>query len=510
MADNSEKNKRIAKNAVFLYVRMFVVLLISLYTTRVVLQSLGATDYGIYNVVCGFVSMFAVLSSTMSTGTNRYYNYEIGVNGNNAITRVFNSSFRIQIIISTIIVLLVETIGLWYLNNKMVIPIERIETARWIFQFSIISMVVVIFKTPFSAAVMACEKMDFFAVMGIFDALMKLVVALLIRYSSTDQLRLYGMLMMLTTVIDFLMYYGYCKFKIKEIKLEKENDNRLFKSMLKFSGWLMLDPLSYTLRGQGSNVVLNHFFGPIVNAAYGLSNQINGALDTMGSSLSTAFRPQMIQSYGAREYDRSKRLMYSMSKITCFLKIMLCLPLLLELKYISALWLGDEIPEYTLVFMKFAICINIVNTLNIPITQLMLATGNIKRYMIFTSIIISSIIPLSIVAFHLDSGPVAIYIIMLVLAIFNQCICVIILSINFQQVRLLEYLKEVFYPCIIQLLCVGIVMIAINYIYSSGLIRLLIGCLLSMIVSFLSAYYLTFNSFEKDMVNGFISKFIKR
>lgn len=268
--NHSENNKRIARNTLFLYIRMGVVMLIALYTTRVVLQVLGNEDYGVYNVVCGFVAMFGIFNTCFSTSINRFYNYEIGKNTDNGVRNVYNSAVLIQIVLAIVIVLIVEIIGSWYINYKMVLPVERLITAKWIFHFSMFSVFLTIMQAPYSAAVMAYEKMDYYALVSIIDAFVKLGFIIMLQFLSGDKLLIYGVLMCLVSLINFLMYFVYCRLNFSQIRLHHVKDKKMVKSMLSFAGWSSLDPAAYMARDQGINMVLNSFFGPVVNAAQGL------------------------------------------------------------------------------------------------------------------------------------------------------------------------------------------------------------------------------------------------
>ena len=373
---------------------MLFVMIITLYTTKVVLKVLGVVDYGIYNVVCGFVSLFAFLNTSLTTGTNRFYNYAIGKNDKQQETDVYNASLRIQIIILFCAIVISESIGLWYLYNKMVIPVDRLSTAFWIFQFSVISLCLLILQIPYSAAVIAHEKMNFYAVVSIIDAAMKLVFVVLLQYVQYDKLLFYGFLMLVTSATNFIFNWVYSMFKFENIRLDRRVNKEIFRGLFSFSLWSLLDPITVTCRGQGCNMVLNAFFGPVVNAAYGISNQISGAIDGFTNNLSIAFRPQIIQSYSSGEYSRTKALFYSMSRINYMLHLMLIIPVAFSISYILDLWLGSY-PSETRIFTICVMIMQTINCLHAPISTVMVATGKIKKIKIVSFIIICSVIPLS-------------------------------------------------------------------------------------------------------------------
>ncbi len=306
MSQTKDPNKRIAINSIYMSIRMVFVLCITLYTTRVVLDALGIVDYGIYNVVCGFASMFTFLNTSLSNGIQRFFNFEYGKKGIDGAQKVYNAGLLIQIILAIIIIISCETIGVWYLYNKMVIPPDRIIAAMWVFQFSILSFVFVILKAPYSASVMAHEKMGFYSVLSIIEVVFKLAIVLLIPYLPGDSLIIYGVLFALISFIDFFSFYLYSKINFEEIKINKSFDKCIIKSMLGFSGWNIFGSFSNMMKEQGINLVLNFFCGPIVNAARGVANQVNGGIQGFVTNILIPVRPQIIQSYASGKDGEEK------------------------------------------------------------------------------------------------------------------------------------------------------------------------------------------------------------
>ena len=510
MSNHTADNKRIARNTLFLYLRMSVVLIISLYTTRVMLRVLGVEDYGIYNVVGGFVSMFGVLNTTLTSGINRFYNYELGQVDGGSITKVYNTAVRIQLLTAALVLIVIESIGIWYVNNVMVIPPERIGVANWLFQFSVISMLFIILQAPYSAAVLAYEKMDFFALVSIVDAFLKLGICFLVQYSGEDKLLTYGTLMLVISVINYGMYFGFARVNFKKLRLNMHFDKQLFKSTLSFSGWSLLNPIAYTVRGQGCNMVLNFFYGPVLNAAHGVSNQIANAVQQMSGNFSVSFRPQIIQSYSNGEYARTKRLMYSMSKISFLLHALFTIPVIFEINNLLTLWLGkDSIPDYAAPFTCWILVVKWINSLNPPITNVMSATGEIKRINVCTACIVLSIVPITIVMLKAGLAPTSMYVAMLVLTFVNQYACVRILCNTFKEMTMKEYVKEIVLPCI-ALSLVALILPSLTCILlhpSWG--RLLLTCCLSVLSVVVSTtFYL--NKEEKQLAKYMLTSFLKR
>ena len=505
----SSNNSRIAKNTLFLYLRMILVLVVSLYTTRVVLNALGVVDYGINNVVAGFVSMFAFLNTSMSNGIQRFYNFKLGKEGEEAFTKVYNMALLIQGILAIVVVILLETVGLWYLEAKMVIPIDRMPTARWIYQFSVLSLVLVIMQIPYSAAIMAHERMNYYAYVSIIEVVLKLAFALWLPHVQNDKLFVYGCYTLGVGVLNFLLYFIYSKHNFKSLKLQRVFHKGLFKDMLSFSGWNILGTFAYMLKNQGLNVLLNAFFGPVVNAARGVSSMISGAISGFQGNIVIAFRPQTVQSYAAGNYSRVKSLMFSLSKISYLMLFMLSMPIIIELPYILHLWLGDAVPDYTVPFTTLILVIMVIGGLNTPITQVVHATGRIRNYQIGTSIVMCSILPISWLFLKLGGSPIVVYVVSLCITCVNQMVCMLILRQEFSY-SIKEYLKSVILPCFLVSLVSVIVPIVLRYTIPMSFVRLVLVAVTGVGGVILSAYGFALNAYEKGMVTDFVKKFLKR
>ena len=345
----------IAKNTIFLTLQTVFVLFVSLYTSRVILKVLGVEDFGVYNVVGGFVSMFAFLNTSMINGIQRFYNYELGKNGEEGLTNVYNTSLIIQAILAFVVLILTETFGLWYINDVMVIPEERLVAARFIFHFSVLSLVLVIMQIPYSSAIIAHEHMGFYAFISVLDTILKLAIAIAIPFFDADKLIIYGFLILLISVVNWLLYYGYAKLKFREIKLRKGFNASQFREMLSFSGWNLFGSFSGVMKEQGINMILNLFYGPVVNAARGIAYQVNGAMQGFVGNINTASRPQLTQSYASGDNFRAIQLMYSMSKIGLLVLALFAIPIILETDYILKIWLDTEIPAHTNSFVQLVL-----------------------------------------------------------------------------------------------------------------------------------------------------------
>lgn len=508
MPDNSSSNKRIAKNTLFLYIRMAFVLIVSLYTTRVVLKVLGVDDYGVFNVVCGFVSMFGFLNTSMSNAIQRFYNFEIGKNGGKELTAVYNCSLLIQVLLAIAIIIVVESFGLWYLNNRLVITPDRLPAARLIFQFAIIQMMFLVVQIPYSAAIMAFEKMDYYALVSIIDVLIKLGVVLVLPYIPLDKLIFYGLFLVLISLTNFLLYFVYAKRHFKQIKWHRDISKDRLISILSFSGWNIMGSFAYVVKNQGSAVVLNRFFGTVLNAAYGVSNQVMAAIKQFSTNIIISFRPQLVQSYAEGNYSRTKNLMFSMSKITYLLMLAISLPLIVEMKYVLGFWLG-EIPPYTVSLTILAIISMLLSNFNTPVVQVVHAVGKMKKFQIATSLIICSIVPLAWLAFRLGGNPCFVFYVTIGIVCINQIVCLIILHSMFDY-SYKEYLSQVILPCFFVTALTPILPYLLTVWMSESFFRLVLVCVLSILIIVPLAYYLALTKPEKEMVKQFVNKVLHK
>lgn len=509
MTESSSANKRIAKNTIFLSIRMVIVLFINLFTTRIVLQALGIVDYGVYNVVCGFVSMFSFINTSMSNGIQRFFNFEYGKNKELGAQGVFCTSLYIQSSLAIIAVVLIELVGLWYLNNKMVIPFERMTAARWIFQFSILTFLSGVMQAPFSAAVIAHEKMDFYAILSVADVLLKLGIAYIIKRTFGDQLIVYGVLIFAISVFNLIVYILYCKKNFKEIQFGKGFDKELFMKMFSFSGWNLFGTFSNMIENQGINLVLNFFFGPIVNAARGVATQINGGLQSFVANITTPVRPQVIQSYATGKMDRMVNLTFGVSKICGLIILMLAIPISLEIDFILHIWLGNDIPEHTGTFAILIVFASFFNTLQSSLSTVVHATGKMKRYQLSCSIIRVSSVLFAFIAvsfYRIPEIPLLIVLMLTVIVLFVSVLIVhqlIGLSIK-------HYFRKIILPLMIVFILSTIALFPMHLYLSEGLLRVIIVFASSTILISVLSLFLVFSSEERTMIKSFSNSVINK
>lgn len=374
-------NKRIAKNTAFLYGRTILILLVSLYTSRIVLNTLGVEDYGIYQAVGGVVAMFSVISGAMSNAISRFLTYELGTDNTSRLNRVFCTSVNIQILISLFIFVLCEIFGMWFLNAKMDIPEGRIGAANWVLHCSLISFVIGLISTPYNASIIAHEHMNTFAYVSIIEAFLKLAIVFLLIKVSIDKLISYSILLVIVALIIRIIYGIYCKHHFSECKYHYIYDKKIFKEMIGFAGWNFLSNGAYVFNTQGINLLVNTYFGVMLNAARGIATQVDGAVMQFINNFTMAINPQITKSYAAQDRDRLFYLICKGARFSYLLLLIFTLPLLFETDFLLTIWLKN-VPEKTVIFVRLALIGSLIHCLgNTGITACM-ATGVIRKYVL--------------------------------------------------------------------------------------------------------------------------------
>ena len=394
MSVTNENTKLIAKNTMLLYFRMFLTLGVSLYTSRVVLNTLGVEDFGIYNVVGGVVMMFSFLNSSMASATQRFLSFELGKNDLIQLKKVFSMSVNIHVIIALAIFILAETIGLWFLNTKLVIPAERLYAANWVYQFSILSFMVTILSVPYNAIIIANERMKVYAYVSIIEVILKLIILYILVWFGFDKLKLYAILVFFVSAIIWLIYKTYCNSNFSESKYQYYWDKPLFSTLMNYAGWNLFGNLAVVTMVQGINIMLNLFFGPIVNAARGIAYQVNGAVNSFVINFQMAMNPQIVKSYASGDLKYMHKIIFQGAKYSFFLLFILSLPILLETELILKIWLKN-VPEHTIIFTRLAIINVLIDSISGPLMTAAQATGNIKKYQAIVGGLLLLILPIS-------------------------------------------------------------------------------------------------------------------
>lgn len=438
----TSNTQRIAKNTLMLYIRTLFIMLVSLYTSRIVLRALGVEDYGIYGVVGSTVAMFSILSGSLSSAISRFLTFELGRNDKEKLKKVFSTAVTVQIALAIAILLVAETIGLWYVNNKMVVLPDRLLAANWVFQFSVVTFVIGLISVPYNAAIIAHERMSAFAYIGIFEAVAKLLVAYLISTTTTDRLIMYGFLLMLIAVIVRLIYGIYCKRRFEECSYRFVYDKKLLKEMTSFAGWNFIGASSSQLMNQGVNLLANNYFGLVINAARGIAGQVDSMLISFVNNFTTAVNPQITKSYAARDYEYMYYLIFRSSKFSYFLIMFFAIPIICETEFLLNLWLDNIVPEHTVSFVRLALVASMIHVLSNSMITAMLATGNIKKYQIIVGGIGMLVLPIAWLFFHWGFPPEMAYITIIFIFI-CQLFCRLYLMRTMIGLSMRRFAKEV-------------------------------------------------------------------
>lgn len=417
MENESANNKRIAKNTLLLYFRMLLTMAVSLYTSRVVLSTLGVEDYGIYNVVGGVVAMFSVISGSLSAAISRFITYELGKGDKKVLEKIFSSAVTIQLTLGIIILILAEAIGVWFLNAKMNIPESRMYAANWVFQLSIITFIINLISVPYNAAIIAHERMSAFAYISILEVSAKLLIVYMLILSPIDMLIFYAILMTSVALIIRFVYGYYCKRHFEECTYHFIFDATLLKRMFGFAGWNFIGSCSAILRDQGGNIVINLFCGPAVNAARGIAYQVNSAINGFVSNFMVALNPQITKSYASGNREYMMTLIFQGARLSFYMLLLLSLPVLVNTHYILVIWL-KIVPDHAVLFVQLILIFAMSESISNPLITAMLATGKIRNYQIVVGGMQMMNLPISYVCLRLGCMPESVLIVAIVI---SQC-----------------------------------------------------------------------------------------
>lgn len=508
MLDESVNNKRIAKNTLLLYFRMLLTMLVNLYTSRVVLNVLGVDDYGIYNVVGGLVAMFGILSGSLSTAISRFITFELGKGDFEKLKKIFCTSVNIQIILIAIITVLMESVGVWFLNAKMVIPAERLQAANWVFQFSVVTFALNLLSVPYNAVIIAHEKMSAFAYISIIDCILKLIVALIIAYNPFDKLVYYGFLIMIVGLINRTMYAVYCKRHFEEATYRFVFDKGLMKEMFGFAGWNFLGNGVYVFNTQGVNLVTNIYFGVTTNAARAVAIQAETAIKQFVTNFTTAINPQITKSYAAVDMDYLYNLVCKGSKFSYLIMLFFAVPFMFETETIMQLWLKDY-PEEAPNFLRLSLFGTMFDLLGNSPAVAAWATGDIKKYYIYVSTVGCLVFPISWIAFAMGMPAYTSYIVFLVVYVFVLLTKLYIIKglLNFPVAK---YYKEVL-SVVLLTTAVSFVLPGVVYVLiPRGLISSFVVMAVSCVSVTITIYFLGLSSPERVKIYNWIKNKISK
>jgi O-antigen/teichoic acid export membrane protein len=497
----TSENKRIAKNTAMLYIRMLSVMCVTLYTSRIILKTLGIEDFGIYNVVGGIVIMFGFLNSAMGASTSRFLALELGKKDQKQLNKVFSALLSSHIAIAFVIFLLAETIGLWFLTHKLVIPKGRMGAAHWVYQFSILSSLVSLTQVPYNAAIIAHERMNVYAYVTLVEVVFKLVIVYLLSIGGFDKLKVYAILVFLVSLAIALIYRIYCKKRYEECSFSFQWDKALYKKLFSFSVWDSYGAFAIIGMGQGLNMLLNMFFGTAVNAARGIAYQVQAAISGFGNNFMTAVKPRIIKLYAENNIAEMMKLVFASSKFSFFLVYILSLPLLLETPFVLKLWL-TIVPDHTVAFCRLILINELVWSMRSSIVTSFHAVGQIKAANLICGSLFYFIVIVSYFCLKMGFHPESVFIVTIAISIMVQITELFLLKrLIIYSVK--AYARQVVLICLSVIVVSAIVPYLISSILAPGYVRFLVVCFTCVITVVTSVYYM---GIDKETRNNIIHK----
>lgn len=503
--DTETKNtKRIAKNTLVLYLRMFFLLAISLFTSRVVLQALGVDNYGIYNAVGGIVAMFSLISSSLTNSIMRFLSFELGKGDPIKLRKTFSTAINVMLLLSALLLLLGETLGLWFLNNKMNIPEDRMIAANWVLQCSILTFITSLISIPYNAAIIAHEKMNAFAYISILEALLKLLLAYALVITMFDKLICYSLYILAISIVIRLIYGIYCKRHFEECSYTFVRDRKILGGMLSFAGWNFFAQGALIVNTQGVTLLINMFFGVAVNAARGIATQINNIANQFVNNFTTAINPQITKSYATGDYEYMHRLIFSGAKFSYYLMFLIVLPICFETKEILKLWLGI-VPDHTVFFVQLTLLSSMFTASNNTVITGLFATGQLKKFMLVVGIVEILNFPITYILFKLGASAEASYIIYFVIY-FILIFVRLFMAKDYLHMSANEYIKKVYYPMVRVSIIPCLIVWGLTMFFQDSAVRLFGVIIICIMTSCLSIYIFGLSKEEKTFVERTILK----
>lgn len=505
MSTSQINNKRIAKNTLVLYFRMLFLMLISLYTSRVILDALGVEDYGIYNVVGGFVSMFALISAALTSACSRFLNFELGKGDPERQNVVFSTAVTIQWGLAILVAVLSEAIGVWYVNNVMVLPPERLTAANWCFQFSVFNFCMNLITVPYNASIIAHEKMKAFAYVSIFQGLAQLGISFMVYYEPFDRLVFYALMLMCLQFLIRYMYQVYCRKHFEECHYRFVVDKPLLKHMLSYSVWHLIGNSSAVLKNHGVNLVLNFFFGPAVNAARGLANHVDNAVNQFASNFMMAMNPQITQSYSRGELKDMFKLINRGSRFSFYLLFVLALPVIVNADYILHIWL-KEVPAHTVAFVQLTFIAMMITSVSKSLMTAQNATGDVRNYQLVVGGILLLNLPLSYLFLYFGMIPEIVVVVAIVVEILAFLARMYMLPFTIKEFRPLLFIRDVILKCLVVTLFAVPIPVLVYFYLPENFYTFILNVCVCMLCSTIVIYYIGCNANERAIIVSAVNK----
>ncbi len=500
-------NKRIAKNTLYLYLRMFLTMGVSLYTSRIVLNTLGVEDFGIYNVVAGVIVLFTFINGALAIASQRYISFAIGKGDSTEIRQVFSMSITSHAAIALTVFFIAETIGrflLWKLN----FPVDRYDAIEWLYQLSVLTCIVSIIRIPYNAMIIANEKMLFYAWVSIIEVILKLIIVFVLVITTGDKLIVYAILLLTVTIITNFIYYYYCRRTFPESKYLFFFDKELFKEFFSFSGWSIAGSLANVGSQQGLNMILNIFCGVTVNAAVGICNQVMNAVGQFLTNFQTAFNPQLVKSYAVGDKEYFMNLIFKSSKFSYYLMFIISIPAVINCSFLLEVWL-DTVPLYAAEFSQLMIVFLIFDAISGPLWISVQATGNIKKYQLLMAFLILLNLPLAFCVLSQGLSPVYVFVVRVLINIVTLLVRVVYLR-SLIKLPARKFIVQVLLPIFFVTLLVLPLPLYMKYILEDGWINLISNSFASIILSFVIIYLIGLTQSEKALVNNLVKSKIRK
>lgn len=507
--DIQNRSKRIASNTLVLFARMLIITFVNLYTVRWVLSGLGAEDYGIFNAVAGVVTASTCFSSVLALSTQRFYSFAMGKGESGRLKEIFSVSLNIVVLIAFVLFIIFEILGPWLISTQLTIPGNRLEAALLILQFSLFSFIFTLLQIPFIGAVFANENMGYYALISTIDCIVKLLIAYCIGMTGGDNLVYYGAALMLEALMVMMLYIIIAKKKYPECKYTIVRKMSLYKELFSFSGWSFYGALAGVGMTQGSTILLNVFFGPIINAAFGIANQVYNATITLTNSIVIAFRPAMIKSYSAKENGYLEQLFFASSKAILYLLSMVLIPFIFEAKTLLTLWLGECTPTMVLfarLYAVYTICLALHN----PITTIIQATGNIRKYSMYVESMTILCLPVSWVLFKLGMPSYFVFVTMIGLCILAHIIRLLMLQASIADLTVSKYLARLVLPGILIISMTTLIVYCIEGLHTNRILQLILAFAVSAVSISILLYVIGISKKERSLIKELVNRKLKK
>jgi O-antigen/teichoic acid export membrane protein len=482
-------------------------MLVSLYTVRVVLEVLGIEDYGIYNVVGGVMAMFQFVTGSLSAASQRFLAFELGRNDTKTFTIVFSQMIIVYVIFAITILIIAETLGLWFVSNKLVIPDDRFVAALWVYQCAIISFFLTVIRVPYTASLIAYEDMSMFAIAGIIEVTLKLIIVFLLQIIHYDKLITYSLLDIMVTVTQVMLYYIYVKIKYKACSFRFMWDGKLIRTLTTYLGWNMVGSIVGVCKKHGVNIVLNIFSGPVVNGARAIAYQINAACSSFSHELTTSVRPQITKSYASNNFDQMYTIAFRGAKFSYFLMLLFSLPVLLEVHFLLSFWL-KTVPEHTAVFAQLVLIAALIEVISRPLITIAMATGKIRLYETIIGIVGMGNIPFAYWSLKAYGNPIAVFIVGIIIEIllFISRICLLKYLVH---MSILFFCKKVILPIVFVTIISGLVSLSGKYLLHSISLRSFIVIPLTVLFVCIMIFALGMDASEKKSISLLLRRRLK-